>query len=367
MYSMKVLVDYQILCIQKYGGISKYTYNMIREIMNCEKIEFRIPVLISVNEYFRNIIDGITLKKYLKKGKIFLRTINKVYTIFYVMTHKIDIYHPTYYDPYLLKLCKIKKIKTVVTIHDMIYELFADEIPNAKKTIHWKKKFIYQSDIIIAVSENTKKDIIRFYPDINQKKIRVIYEGGICNENITPISKLPHKYILYVGNRKLYKNFMFFLASIIKILQENDISLVCVGGGEFSKEEKELLREHEVEDKVVWFDCTEDELNDVYRKAVMFVYPSLYEGFGIPILEAFANGCPVVCSSTSCFPEIAGDAAAYFAPDNKKDIREKVSMMMGDGKLRADYVDKGRIRNKSFSWSKMGQEIEKEYCNIVPY
>lgn len=362
---MKVLIDYQILCIQKYGGISKYTYNMIREIINCEKIEFEIPVLISINEYFRDMIGGKTIKKDLKKGNKILRIINKLYTIFYVIFHKIDIYHPTYYDPYLLKLCDLKKIRIVVTIHDMIHELFANELPDAKKTIRWKKKFIYQSDIIIAVSENTKRDILNFYPDINPNKVKVIYEGGLCNKNITKMTKLPSKYILYVGGRGYYKNFNIFIMAITKIVQEENSFLVCIGGGKFKKEEKDLFRKYEVEGKVIWMDCTEDELNDVYKNASVFVYPSLYEGFGIPILEAFENGCPVVCSNTSCFPEVAGDAAVYFDPNNEKDMYEKISMMMNNEKLRMDYADKGRIRNELFSWSKMGQAIKAVYYNAV--
>lgn len=362
---MKILVDYQILCAQKYGGISKYTYNMMREIMHYVEIEFGIPVVVSVNEYFRDMIKGKTLKKYPKKGKRILRIINKFYTILYVLSHKIDIYHPTYYDPYLLKLCNLKKIKIIVTIHDMTHELFTGVLPYAKKTIRWKKKYIYQADIIIAVSENTKKDILKLYPDINPQKIKVIYEGGICNENTTKMSALPDKYILYVGERRYYKNFTFFLMSVAKILHEKDICLVCVGGGDFKEKEKDEFEKYEVENKIIRLDCTEDELNDVYQNAIMFVYPSLYEGFGIPILEAFANGCPVVCSNTSCFPEIAGNAALYFSPNNEEDICEKISMMLEDEKMREDYAAKGRIRSEFFSWNKMGQKIKEEYCNIV--
>lgn len=364
---MKVLIDYQILCMQKYGGISKYTYNMIHEIMNYKEIEFEIPVLVSVNEYFCDIIKGKTLKRYPRKGKRILRMINKLNTVLYMMLHKVDVYHPTYYDPYLLKLCYLKKVKIVVTIHDMIHELFENKLPDAKKTISWKKRFIYESDIIIAVSENTKKDILKFYPDINPQKIKVIYEGGICNKNVDKIAKLPERYILYVGKRGNYKNFIFFLISIIKILKERDINLVCVGGGKFNEEEKELIQKYEIENKVKWMECTENELNDVYQKAIAFVYPSLYEGFGIPILEAFTNGCPVVCSSTSCFPEIAGDAALYFDPGNQKDICEKILLIIDDKRVRENCVDKGKRRNEFFSWKKMGQEIEEEYYNVVHY
>lgn len=362
---MKVLVDFQILCLQKYGGVSKYTYNMMREIAQDKEIEFVLPVLVSINGYFRDVIKGWTTSIKFRGMKRILQCINKVYTLLYVMTHDVDIYHPTYYDPYLLWLCQRRGIKVVVTIHDMIHEIFADDLSDAGKTVPWKKQFIDQSDVIIAVSQNTKKDILNFYPDIDPDKIKVIYEGGICDERTEPVEHLPAKYILYIGKRSYYKNFRLFMRAVSDILREDGYDLLCIGGGPFSEEERELMQGLAIEDKVIWMDCTERELNDIYQKATLFVYPSLYEGFGIPLLEAFANQCPVVCSQTSSLPEIAEGGAVYFAPTDETDLFKKVSAMIRDEKLRIDHISEGRKRADFFSWQKMGQEIREVYYHVI--
>lgn len=218
-----------------------------------------------------------------------------------------------------------------------------------KHEIALKKAHILKSDLIIAVSENTKNDILHFYPVVDPEKIKVIYEAPVKIDNVKEISGLPDKYILYVGQREKYKNFLFFIDSICDLLKEDkDLYVVCLGP-ECSENENNTFEKLGISNKVKFFKINDEELNFAYQNARCMVYPSLYEGFGLPVLEAMQNGCPCVISNTSSLPEVGGNAAMYFDPTNKIDINEKVNKMLNDKSLNIKYSKMGLERVKDFS------------------
>ncbi|MCL2311735.1 MAG: glycosyltransferase family 4 protein [Firmicutes bacterium] len=360
---MNILYDYQIFGDERYGGISKQFFSLIKFMKSKKSVNVYMPVAISKNIYVKEFIMNKTLKNDMTYFRRTIALINKMYTLIKLKNKKIDIYHPTYYNDFLLK--KMKNNVLVVTLHDMIYEIYPELFPNAKKIIGRKYKHMTQADIIISVSYNTKKDILKFYPEIDPKKIRVVYQGGLINKNYDEIKNLPEKYILYVGKRSGYKNFTNLLYAFSKLaIEYQELALVCVGS-KFNEDETNKIYSLELSNKIKQIRCTEKELNYLYANAFCFVYPSLYEGFGIPIVEAFENSCPVICSNTSCFPEIAGEAAIYFNPESPDSIVEAIKVLLGNPELRNDFIEKGKSRSQNYSWEKFGNNVFEIYNEFM--
>jgi glycosyltransferase involved in cell wall biosynthesis len=176
---------------------------------------------------------------------------------------------------------------------------------------------------------------------------------------------LPLKYIVYVGNRGRYKNFIWFLRSIADYLKANDLNLVCAGGGNFTEYEVDLLHEISLQNKVFFVDFnTDDELKVIYQNAAAMVFPSLLEGFGIPILEAFSCKCPVILINTACFREVAGSAALYFEPNDSDALIEHLESIQNDHALSARLKEDGLKRLELFSWEKTINEHIKVYSSF---
>ena len=174
-----------------------------------------------------------------------------------------------------------------------------------------------------------------------------------------------HKpYLLYVGGRGGYKNFSFFVEAIAPILKTSALSLFCTGA-RFNSEELALFDRLGISDKVHQRFVADAEMTDLFANAIAFVYPSIYEGFGIPILDAFAAGCPALIAGASCFPEVAGDAALYFDPKNAVDLRDKLTQLL-EGDIRQLLVDKGMERVRQFSWQRCADQTAEIYRMVMP-
>ncbi len=361
---IKVMMDCQVLTLQKFGGISRYFSLVFCKIKKTDDFLIELPGIISCNKYFSS---NKFCRKEFKANSVGLKIykfINFFYNILFslVFMWKCDIYHPTYYNPFLLSILP-KKIKVVITVHDMIHELFSSTHNDAIKTIEWKKKCLRRADHIIAVSNNTKRDILKIYPFIEESKISVIYHGISKSICIEKIKGLPARYVLYVGTRNSYKNFKVLVDAMNKLmLEDKNINLVCVGGGEFTQQEIKMFG---IGDRYHYYECNDDELNYIYQHAICLVYPSLYEGFGIPILEAFINRCPVVLSNTSCFPEIALNAALYFNPNDIEELVQCLSELINDDQIRNKYIDMGLKRVRAFDWDNTVAQTTEVYRSIV--
>lgn len=360
-----VYYDYQIMRSQKYGGISRYYYEIYKYISshNCNW-KAKIDCYSNINSYFAPFIENKPFRRHFKgSGRIDdLLKLNKREAK-KIIESGVDIIQPTYFDPYVLDY--ITNQKLIITVYDMIYELMPEKFDGAEKIIEGKKKLIYASDHIISISESTKKDILKIYPDIPEDKISVIYIGNSFKKSDTIVSySLPDNYILYVGQRMIYKNFKTFFRGILPILEaDKNMYLVCVGGGPFNLAEASMMSS--VNDQVIQIDATDSILQQAYRKARCFVFPSLYEGFGIPTLEAFSCDCPVVLSNTSSMPEVGGDAVLYINPEDPNDIRDKVQEVLSDKDLRDRLISRGREQLKLFDWNKIVPQILNCYENCL--
>jgi glycosyltransferase involved in cell wall biosynthesis len=294
---------------------------------------------------------------------------NKRYSEKIIAGGEYDIFHPTYYDPYFLDFLHNKPF--VVTVYDLIYELFPQYFPSTQKFLDGKVLLLHKAAKIIAISESTKRDLIQLH-QIPGNKIDVVYlASSINSETVKQKSSservhVPERYLLYVGNRAYYKNFLFFIESVIQLLQQDTtLSVVCAGGKNFTASEIKSFSQWGVEKNLHYVPVNDILLSSLYKNALAFVFPSLYEGFGIPILEAFACNCPVLISNTSSLPEIAGTACLSFDPRDKTSILDAVKQLLSSESLREELREKGQERVKIFSWERTAQETKQVYKNVL--
>lgn len=335
---MKVLYDYQIFRKQRYGGISRYFTNLIRY---ANEDDISVPCYHAKNYYYTKLTNQFDYKYESMLFESLNDWVSRLMTKRILKQGDIEIIHPTYHDTYFLKYLKNEKI--VITVHDLVRELYPEFNKHNEAYMENRLKILAASDHIIAVSHNTREDLIAYY-DVAPEKITVVHHGlplkfGKIRINLRG---LPERYLLYVGQRNENKNFRRFLEAYAEILDEDKtLSLLCVGGGEFSEEERELIYNYGISRQVRQRNLNDEVLAACYKQAVAFVYPSIYEGFGMSILEAFKMACPIILSDIGSFREIAGDAGIYFNPlktesiasvirwsldpDNQGTIDEKVS------------------------------------------
>ena len=367
---MNVVFDPQVFSFQEYGGISRYYCELLKQFSVMAGIEPSLIIKYS-NSHYLPELDFINIKHFFPdhrfKGRNeIIKLLNRKYVrnIF----HKVpvpQILHPTYYHPYFLEL--IGDIPFVLTIYDMSHELYPQLFSKFDFTAEHKKKVSARANRIIAISEHTKKDIITLL-GIPASKIDIIPLATTLSS--TRMSNaaipLPSNYFLYVGKRNTYKNF-FFLLDAIKSLSQINIhtSLICAGGGKFTMQERKNINRLQLSDKIIQIDVDDNMLAYLYFKAQAFVLPSLYEGFGIPILEAFACGCPALLSNRSALPEIGGDAAIYFDPKSVPSLVERLAEVVEDKSLADDIRTKGFNRLKLFSWENTTLKTIETYKKVL--
>ncbi len=352
--------------VEKRVGVSVYALNLLKYFNKAasQEIQFNIYLKISPmsdlpkeNKYFKyKIING----KFLW---------SQISLPIYLYSHKnIDVYFsPAHYLP---RFCPVPQ---VVTIHDLAYLYYPEDFK--KKDLwqlkNWTKFSVNKADKIIAVSKTTKKDIVKNY-GINEDKVSVIYNGfektakektsavKHSDMNLAQTAEVElKKFILFVGTLQPRKNLETLISAFNKFIQTNkDFKLIIVGKkgwlyeSIFEKVEnmnlgkKVIFTDHVTDDKLIWY----------YKNAFCLVLPSLYEGFGIPVLEAMSYDCPVITSLSSSLPEIGGEACLYFDPKSSDDLLEKLKSLRENEKLRNELIIKGKQRVKDFSWEKCGRE-----------
>lgn len=369
---MKVLYDHQIFTLQEYGGISRYFYELIVRGMKDSNVDVAMGLTYSNNSllhdtHFPGLKHFFPRHQFKGRGRL-LTLLNTMKSKQTVQRGDYDLLHPTYYDPYFLqKLPQGKKL--VVTFHDMIHEKFGHEykeLTGSNAIFEQKKQLLERADKIISVSQLTKNDIMDIF-QVDGKKIEVIHLANafdISGAGAAPLVKVP--YLLFVGNRTIYKNFLFFLKAMAPLLEQyKDLHIVCLGGGAFSEDEKQLIQSLKLTDKVVFQRFKDDIAANLYKYATAFIFPSLYEGFGLPVLEAFQSGCPTLLSNGGSLPEVGGDAALYFDPKNGEEMRTQVQRVIEDSALRQELSRKGQEREKLFSWDTTYRKTVELYRSVL--
>ena len=362
---MKISYDYKIFWNQEYGGISRYFVNLFHQLeANSHLFKVFAPYYRNkyLNEFSSKNIEG----NYIKNRVPFTSNLLKIYSE-KVCHYKIDKWKPdlTHYTYFYNNLKK--KRSTVITIYDLIHEQIAK---GQNKIITPKKNMIEISDHIICISENTKKDLQKFY-NIDEKKISVIYLGAnhiLSNQtmNFKNFTKR-QPYLLYVGSRAKYKNFIFFIESFSKSkkLMKN-FEIVLFGGGSITGLEKKKLRDLNInENKIKYIGGGDDILNNLYKNAEAFIFPSLHEGFGMPIIESITNNCPVICSDIKIFKEVGGNLVNFFNPRESESLINCIENVVFANKINLNLIENNKKILEKYNWEKCYKKTLEVYKSIV--
>lgn len=367
---MKVAFDSQIFSSQRFGGISRYFSELANHLTACgqERVSCLINSPVHINGYLMHSnkelkIIGASVPAIPRTGGIY-RGINRLISPIVFRLCKPDIVHETYYSP---KSLTPPSCKSVVTVYDMIHELYPECFLAHDRTTEYKKKAVNRADHVICISENTQKDLIRLF-GVAPEKTTVVHLGFAltqCGQAALPSQN--HPFLLYVGSRRGYKNFERLLAAYASHPELRDnFDLVAFGGGAFKARELEIIRSLKLSSSHVRQMSGDDGvLSALYGQAAMFVYPSLYEGFGIPPLEAMSFNCPVACSNTSSIPEVVGNAAIQFDPLDSDSIANALIILASDSALRAKLIDRGRDRVARFSWEQCAKQTLDVYRALL--
>lgn len=373
---MKIAYDPQIFCAQTYGGVSRYFCEIASRLAHTPGNEVSIAAPLHVNAYLQHLPPGIVTGFRGPRAdrltsvypRLFLRGMGLVLGDLVLRAQFPDIVHETYYFSYPFGPSRARR---VITIHDMIHELFPLDFPLADKTTRHKAMAAKRADHVICISESTRRDAIEIL-GLAPEKISVIHHGfdlmrgggdGHVNEETTT----DEPFLLYVGNRGGYKNFLRLLEAYASSPQlRAEFRLVCFGGGALNMEEHERIAQLGLmSGRVIQLGGSDQLLSQLYTRANAFVYPSLYEGFGIPPLEAMSHDCPVVCGTTGSIPEVVGDGGEYFDPADVDSIREAIERVVGSENHRKTLIEKGRARLGCFSWNRCANETLEVYRNLL--
>lgn len=366
---MKIIYDHQVFGWQQYGGVSRYFLEIANHIASTDRCGVEVFAPLYVNEYLRK---GKAIRPRGMWVPALPRCVpavtwinNKISALGLSHRDDVNIFHETYYTQ--ADYCP-RSAKRIVTVHDMIHEKFPDDFEPYNNTTRLKSLAVERADHVICVSENTRLDLLELY-NIPEDKTSVVYHGysltvaqpkEVSHENSTP-------YMMYVGNRNGYKNAERLLRAYAgSATLKDNFKLIFFGGGRFSVKERDLLRRLSLSnDDVLQISGGDDVLAGLYAGAAALVCPSLYEGFGIPPLEAMAHNCPVICSNVSSLPEVVGDAAEFFNPNDEESILQALETVVLSQERRADLVEKGHRRCQRFSWEKCANDTLAVYEKVL--
>jgi len=339
---MKIFIDNIVFHLQKRGGISVVWKEIISRLLNDKAFDTCFIEYGKPDNLFRKNIDIDNSLIVNKKQSLisFKRYLNPS-----IECDEKFIFHSTYY-----RTCKNKNAINITTVHDFTYEYF---FPFMKRTIHkWQKyNAIQNSDFVVCVSENTKKDCLRFVKGLDENKCRVIYNG--VSEEYFPIAdkstlKLPfevNSYFVFVGDRSHYKNFQL----AVEFLKHGKLNMVIVGN-QLNDNELSMFNNMPADKKhVVMTGISNEELNKLYNGAFCLVYPSSYEGFGIPVVEAQRAGCPVIAFNNSSIPEIIGHKSFLMQEPDADEIC-MMAKKLENQKFRDEIIYCGLENSKRFTW-----------------
>lgn len=365
---IKIFFDHQKFTTQRYGGISRYFATIINELKLDKEFTYLLGVLFSKNHYIKSekqLLNNVLFRKFLlSEINNAPYKLNNSYCKYLLRKNDFDIFHPTYYDPYFMK--DLKK-PMVTTIHDMTYERLPEYFWANDPLSYQKRINIERADQIIVISETTKNDLLEL-TGADETKVKVIYHGiDIDTPLVTEeVGQIPEHYILFVGDRGGYKNFYLFIRAYAALREKYpEIKIILTGGGKMGTGDTEFLKRLKLQDCVRHVEVSDEQLAYLYQNALFFVYPSLYEGFGLPILEAFKAKCPVLLSNTSCFREIGSYAANYFEAQNVDDLIFKMEELVNSEQLRAELVINGNRRLLDFPIQKCTDSTIALYKSLI--
>jgi glycosyltransferase involved in cell wall biosynthesis len=369
---MRILYDHQVFSLQDAGGASRYHFELVRHLQGLDGVE--LDVLLGLNASvmpfasLRQAGTSVLARATRIKPGLARYAINELLSsLAGPLQGKVDVYHPTLYRA----LPWVRRRRVVVTHHDCIHERFPQLFPDAASIIAAKRKLFAHADAIVCVSASSRSDLLHFY-DLAENKTHVVPHGFTplrLPPEDSPANGIPEKaapYLLYVGSRAGYKNFRLLLEAFSRSGLAESYRLRAVGGGSFSAEERERIASLGLSGSITLIPKADDAtLARAYRSAALFVYPSLYEGFGFPPLEAMSMGCPVLVNRTSSLPEVCGDAAFYFEASVAEDLSHSLVATLRDAEGLAEKRRRGEQQVRLYDWRRSARSTLDVYRTVL--
>jgi len=358
---LRILYDHQLFSLQNAGGASRYHYELARYLGSVADARVELVLGFSGTAFpFKGLaserisVTQIESKKPPGASRYILNeTLGNGLAL---LRGKFDIYHPTLYR----RMPLVRSRRVVVTHHDCVHERFPELFRNPGRVMRAKRNSFAAADAVICVSESSRKDLVKFY-GVDEKKLHVIHHGLSKLDRDPAVAERfhgerPRPYVLYVGSRASYKNFGSLLKAFARCKLQETFDLVAVGGGALREGEQVAAQELGIEKALHVYPVGDDALlAEAYAKAELFVYPSLWEGFGFPPLEAMSLGCPVLVSNCSSLPEVCRDGAAYFDPSDPdalaRSLAESVSLKSSSSRV----IARGKEIAAGYDWRRCGQ------------
>jgi glycosyltransferase involved in cell wall biosynthesis len=367
MATRTIAYDHQIFSLQSVGGISRYFCELAERLAHQPGFRTRVVAPMHFNDHLAESkapCVGIHLPMKIPRSSRGYRMVNSLLSPPILTKLGPDIIHRTYYAA----RPETTKGRLVVTVFDMIHELFPQCFGANDQTADRKLRSVEAADHVICISECTAQDLVRLL-NVPRKKITVTHLG-LSSTFAAPASGAHARdcrpYLLFVGQRGGYKNFSRLLAAYASSAALRDEFDLVAFGPEFARSELEQVTALNLRAGAVRrLGGTDAELARAYQGAWAFVYPSEYEGFGIPPLEAMSSGCPVICSNASCIPEVVGDAGEYFDPASVDAICGALERVAFDASRRLALIEAGQARHRHFSWERCAIETAAVYENVL--
>jgi len=359
---MNLFFDNIIFSLQQSGGISVVWYEILNRLLKDPDINIHLIDTPNQNYLRKNLS--------IPKSNILKNSLSKYPLIFQrYLNPSINgkgIFHSSYY-----RTTNSKNIINITTVHDFTYEYYRKGLP---QIVHSNQKYraIKKSQKIICVSENTKRDLLKFYPKTDENKIRVVYNGVddlyhvLKKKNKEQLGDLvPYsvgEYALYIGDRiSKYKKFNI----AVKACKETRTPLVMVGGGNISNLEHLFLKSELGENNYSHLSgIINEQLNFLYNHALCLLYPSVYEGFGIPVIEAQKAGCPVIAVNISSIPEVIGPVSTLLNKPSADNMGELINQIKKNSGFTISQIEVGLKNSNRFSWDKCYQETKQIYKEL---
>lgn len=357
-----VLLEGTIFLLQARGGIPRYFGELLPRMAPSVDLSLFLGFNSRANDDLRS---GLNFRScWYRKSPSFphSRTLYRKLNAVWLETlpeGTADIYHRSFdYSPVRPKWAR----RQVTTVYDLIPENF----PGLMKAdaMQMRRQAFQDADGLLAISRSTALDLMERY-EIPAEKISVTHLGvdHAFWSSGPPVEAMDS--LLYVGQRGSYKNFGLLVRAFAQARLRADTTLLCFGGGEFSSAERELFRELSVAGRIQQKTGSDTDLRSAYRSSIALVYPSLYEGFGLPILEAMCSECPVISSASSSLPEVGGQAALYFDPHSVEELAHHLELVCSDAGLRQALARKGLAQSAHFSWEECASQTVEFYRALI--
>lgn len=364
---MKVLYDYAAFAMQPRGGVSRVMYELARYGLRNDDVECAVWSGVHQNhaadelkKRYPTCVHGVKIPESWAKQRI-LMPLNKRLFPLYSRHFNPDICHYTFF----MTPSVPSHTRTVITVHDLINELFPQHYNPRDQQAVLRREALQKASGVVCVSKHTRDDLLRLY-DLDKDRVIVAYNGNSM-EGVRPLDpKLAGPFILYVGDRRGWrKNFDVVLECLASFNELKSFSLVCFGDRAFGEKEKARFSELGLTGRILHRGGSDEALAGYYKAASALIYPSRYEGFGLPPIEAMHLGCPIVASKAPPMPEIIEGAGLFFDPESANDLGFNLLQVINDVAVKSKLVERGIKRAKLFSWERSCAEVFSFYERIL--